>query len=159
MVLPMWTDGCVDSMEGLLFESASTTPYHFLNQAELSVAPSEAMAEPDGLDYGGLDVPLGIQHLQLLGVKYFMASSSGGRTGRKRRSGARADRDERSLAHALPGLRHRHDLGHLPGPELADRHALDQAAGGAERRRQLAGAMAPRVDEVVRDSVGLVDSR
>ena len=34
MVLPMWTDGCIDSMEGLLFESATTTPYHFLNQAE-----------------------------------------------------------------------------------------------------------------------------
>jgi hypothetical protein len=73
LVLPKWTDGCVDSMEGLLFESASTTPYHFLNQAELSAAPSEAMA---GLDYTGLDVPLGVQHLQLLGVKYFMASSS-----------------------------------------------------------------------------------
>jgi hypothetical protein len=75
MVLPMWTDGCINSMEGLLFESASTTPYHFLNQAELSVAPSEAMAEGEGLEYGGLDVQLGIQHLQLLGVKYFMASS------------------------------------------------------------------------------------
>jgi hypothetical protein len=75
MVLPMWTDGCINSMEGLLFESSSTTPYHFLNQAELSVAPSEAMAEENGLEYGGLDIPLGIQHLQLLGVKYFMASS------------------------------------------------------------------------------------
>ncbi len=75
MVLPMWTDGCINSMEGLLFESSSSTPYHFLNQAELSVAPSEAMAEENGLEYGGLDVPFGIQHLQLLGVKYFMASS------------------------------------------------------------------------------------
>jgi hypothetical protein len=75
MVLPMWTNGCIDSMEGLLFESSSTTPFHFLNQAELSVSPSEAMVPQDGLMYGGLDVPLGIQHLQLLGVKYFMASS------------------------------------------------------------------------------------
>lgn len=75
MVLPMWTDGCINSMEGLLFESSSSTPYHFLNQAELSVAPSEAMAEENGLEYGGLDIPLGIQHLQLLGVKFFMASS------------------------------------------------------------------------------------
>jgi hypothetical protein len=75
MVLPMWTDGCIDSMEGLLFESASTTPFHFLNQAELSESPSEAMAEADGLEYGGLNIPLGIQHLQLLGVKFFMASS------------------------------------------------------------------------------------
>jgi hypothetical protein len=75
MVLPMWTNGCVDSMEGLLFESSSTTPFHFLNQAELSVSPSEAMSPQDGLVYGGLNIPLGIQHLQLLGVQYFMASS------------------------------------------------------------------------------------
>jgi 6-pyruvoyl-tetrahydropterin synthase related domain len=72
MDLPMWTGGCVDSMEGLLFESSTSTPYHFLNQAELSAAPSEAMV---GLDYGPVDVPLGVQHLQLLGVKYFMAFS------------------------------------------------------------------------------------
>jgi len=72
MLLPYWTDGCIDSEEGLLFESSATTPYHFLNQAELSVAPSEAMV---GLPYGPLDVPLGIKHLQLLGVRYFMAFS------------------------------------------------------------------------------------
>ncbi len=73
MLLPYWTGGCVDSMEGLLFESSATTPYHFLNQAELSAQPSEAMV---GLDYGPLDVPLGVEHLQMLGVRYFMASSS-----------------------------------------------------------------------------------
>ncbi len=72
MLLPYWTNGCVDSMEGLLFESSATTPYHFLNQSELSTGPSDAMA---GLPYAGLDVPLGIQHLQMLGVKYFMAFS------------------------------------------------------------------------------------
>jgi hypothetical protein len=72
MLLPYWSGGCIGSMEGLLFESSATTPYHFLNQAELSVAPSEAMV---GLNYTALDVPAGIQHLQLLGVRYFMASS------------------------------------------------------------------------------------
>jgi hypothetical protein len=72
MILPYWTDGCIDSMEGLLFESSATTPYHFLNQAELSESPDYAMA---GLPYGALDVPLGVQHLQILGVKYFMAFS------------------------------------------------------------------------------------
>ncbi|MHB8219223.1 MAG: hypothetical protein ACYDHU_02710 [Acidimicrobiales bacterium] len=72
MLLPYWTGGCIDSMEGLLFESSATTPYHFLNQAELSVAPSEPMV---GLPYGPLDIPLGVEHLQLLGVRYFMASS------------------------------------------------------------------------------------
>jgi hypothetical protein len=72
MLLPYWSGGCIGSMEGLLFESSATTPYHFLNQAELSVAPSEAMV---GLDYTSLNVPAGIEHLQLLGVRYFMASS------------------------------------------------------------------------------------
>jgi len=72
MDLPMWTGGCIDSMEGLLFESAASTPYHFLDQAELSAAPDDAMV---GLPYGPLDVALGVQHLQLLGVRYFLASS------------------------------------------------------------------------------------
>ncbi len=76
MLLPNYTGGCVDSMEGLFFESATSTPYHFINQAELSVAPSEAMVpETTGIVYGPVNVPLGIEHLQLLGVKYFMASS------------------------------------------------------------------------------------
>ncbi|HVX21535.1 MAG TPA: hypothetical protein VHB02_09315 [Acidimicrobiales bacterium] len=73
MLLPYWTGGCVDSMEGLLFESSTTTPFHFLNQAELSPQPSNPMV---GLPYGPLDIPLGVQHLQLLGVKYFMAAST-----------------------------------------------------------------------------------
>jgi hypothetical protein len=72
MLLQYWTHTCIDSMEGLLFESSTTTPFHFLNQAELSVGPSEAVV---GLPYGPLDVPLGIEHLQLLGVRYFMAFS------------------------------------------------------------------------------------
>jgi hypothetical protein len=73
MLLPYWSSGCIGSMEGLLFESAATTPYHFLNQAELSDSPSEAMV---GLDYTAPNVPEGIEHLQLLGVRYFMASST-----------------------------------------------------------------------------------
>jgi hypothetical protein len=72
MLLPYWTNNCVDSMEGLLMESSATTPYHYLDQAELSVAPSNPQA---GLDYGSLNVTEGVQHLQMLGVKYFMAFS------------------------------------------------------------------------------------
>ncbi len=72
MLLPFWTNGCIDSMEGLLFESSATTPYHFLNQAELSEEPSDPQV---GLDYGPLNIPLGVRHLQLLGVRYFLASS------------------------------------------------------------------------------------
>ena len=75
MLLPYWTNGCVDSMEGLLFESASTTPFHFIDQDELSPSPSEAISSP-AITYAGLDVPLGIEHLQLLGVRYLLASSA-----------------------------------------------------------------------------------
>jgi hypothetical protein len=52
MTLPYWTNNCVDSMEGLYFESSPTTPYHFLDQSELSAQPSDAQA---GLPYGGLE--------------------------------------------------------------------------------------------------------
>jgi hypothetical protein len=72
MLLPYWTNGCVNTMEGLLFESSATTPYHFINQAELSEGPSEPEV---GLPYGPVDVSLGVKHLQLLGVKYFMAET------------------------------------------------------------------------------------
>ncbi len=72
MLLPYWTNGCIDSMEGLLFESSATTPYHFVDQAELSSNPSDAM---QGLPYGPLDVADGVKHLQLLGVRYYMAIS------------------------------------------------------------------------------------
>ena len=72
MLLPYWTNNCVDSMEGLYFESSATTPYHFLDQAELSTAPSDPQV---GLTYGILNVHLGVQHLQMLGVKYYIAFS------------------------------------------------------------------------------------
>ncbi len=72
MLLPYWTNNCIDSMEGLYFESSATTPYHFLDQAELSVSPSDPMV---GLPYGGLDVAFGVEHLQMLGVRYFIAFS------------------------------------------------------------------------------------
>ncbi|HEX7443349.1 MAG TPA: hypothetical protein VF320_05655, partial [Acidimicrobiales bacterium] len=73
MLLPYFTNGCIDSMEGLLFESASSTPFHFINQNELSPNPSNAVV---GLPYGGLDVALGIRHLQQMGVQYLLTSST-----------------------------------------------------------------------------------
>ncbi len=72
MLLPYWTNNCVDSMEGLYFESSATTPYHFLNQAELSQSPSDPQV---GLSYGPLDVARGVAHLQMLGVRYYIAFS------------------------------------------------------------------------------------
>ncbi|HEV2767155.1 MAG TPA: hypothetical protein VGV63_05540 [Acidimicrobiales bacterium] len=72
MLLPYATDGCIGSMEGLYFESSATTPFHFLNQSELSAAPSRAQRD---LPYGDLDVAAGVEHLQLLGVRYYLAFS------------------------------------------------------------------------------------
>jgi hypothetical protein len=73
MLLPYWTNGCIDSMEGLYFESSATTPYHFLNAAELSKAPSNPERN---LPYKTLDVADGVEHLQLMGVRYYMAFSA-----------------------------------------------------------------------------------
>jgi hypothetical protein len=72
MLLPYWTDGCIDSMEGLYFESSATTPYHFLNAAELSKAPSNPQRD---LPYPTLNVAAGIEHLKLMGTRYYMAFS------------------------------------------------------------------------------------
>ena len=72
MLLPHWTNGCIGSMEGLYFESSATTPFHFLNQSELSAVPSRAQRD---LPYGPLDVARGVEHLQLMGVKYYLTTS------------------------------------------------------------------------------------
>jgi hypothetical protein len=72
MLLPYWTDGCIGSMEGLYFEASATTPFHFINQTELSREPSQAQRD---LPYGTLDVSRGVDHLKLLGVRYYMAFS------------------------------------------------------------------------------------
>jgi hypothetical protein len=72
MLLPYWTKGCIGSMEGLYFESSATTPYHFLSASELSKKPSRPQRD---LPYRELDVAKGVEHLQLLGVKYYMSFS------------------------------------------------------------------------------------
>jgi hypothetical protein len=73
MLLPYWTDDCILSMEGLFFESAASTPYHFLNQSEMSQRPSRPQRD---LRYEDLNVDAGVKHLQELGVRYYMAIST-----------------------------------------------------------------------------------
>jgi len=72
MMLPYWTDGCIGSQEGLYFESSTTVPYHFFMQAELSTAGS--MPQRD-LVYPAFDINAGVRHLQLLGVRYYLADT------------------------------------------------------------------------------------
>ena len=75
MLLPHWTEGCIGSMEGLYFEASTTTPFHFINQDEVSEGGSNAQR---GMPYGPgapteSDFDRGVQHLQMLGVRYYMA--------------------------------------------------------------------------------------
>jgi phosphomannomutase len=73
MLLPYWTHGCVGSEEGLYYESSATTPYHFLNAAEVSDQPSNPVR---GLQYpAGPDVAEAVEHMQIMGDKYFMAET------------------------------------------------------------------------------------
>ncbi len=72
MMLPYFTDSCIGSQEGLYFESSTTVPYHFLMQSELSTGPSNPQRD---LPYPGFDMDAGVRHLQLLGVRYYMAST------------------------------------------------------------------------------------
>ncbi len=81
MLLPMWTDGCIGSMEGLFFEATPTVPYHFLLQSDLSAprqtigessvgGPSQAMRD---LPYGTFDIDRGVDRMNELGVRYYLA--------------------------------------------------------------------------------------
>jgi hypothetical protein len=69
MLMPMWTDGTHPSMEGLFFESSLSTPFHFLNQSEMSLAPSQPVP---GLDYHPFDFVRGLPHLALYNVRYYV---------------------------------------------------------------------------------------
>jgi hypothetical protein len=72
MLLPFWTDGCIGSMEGLYFEASGTTPYHFLTTSALSAHSSDPVRR---LDYEDGQVDKGVQYLQTLGVRYYLAYS------------------------------------------------------------------------------------
>jgi hypothetical protein len=80
-------------MEGLYFEASSTTPFHFLMQSELSSAPSSAQRD---LPYRGFDMTKGVEHMQLMGVKYYLATSAQAITA------ARANNDLTELATSGP---------------------------------------------------------
>jgi hypothetical protein len=74
-LLPYFTNGRIGSMEGLYFESSATTDYHFLTVSELT-ASGNASNPVRGLVYGSIsDFDRGVRHLQMLGVRYFLAQS------------------------------------------------------------------------------------
>lgn len=70
MLLPFWTDGCIGSSEGLFFEAAGTTPYHFLAAGAMSKQSSNPVRE---LRYVNNNASLGVRYLQALGINYYLA--------------------------------------------------------------------------------------
>jgi hypothetical protein len=71
MLTGYWSEGH-PSMEGLLFESSITTPFHFLNAAEVSENPSNPIG---GLRYHRLDFERAVPHLMLYDVAYYVATT------------------------------------------------------------------------------------
>jgi hypothetical protein len=86
-LLPYFTKGRIDSMEGLYFESSATTDFHFMTVSELT-APGSASNPVRGLVYGDIsDFNEGVQHLRMLGVRYFMAESTDAKSHAAQNSG------------------------------------------------------------------------
>jgi hypothetical protein len=77
MLLPYWTHGRIQSMEGVYFEASATTPYHFETVAALVQAANASNPER-GIPYRtNTDFTLGVRYLQTLGVNYFLTSEDG----------------------------------------------------------------------------------
>jgi uncharacterized membrane protein len=70
MLIPFWTGGCVDSMEGLFMEGSQTTPFHFMMQYATSQAGSGPVRDMPNPQYG---LDWGVKSMRALGVKWFLA--------------------------------------------------------------------------------------
>lgn len=69
MLFPFWSEGH-PSMEGVFFESSLTTPFHFLNGAEVSRSPSNPVR---GLNYHQMNFERGVPHLAMYNVAYYVS--------------------------------------------------------------------------------------
>lgn len=69
MLLPYWTNGCVDSVEGLFMEGSQTTPFLFLTQHAVSQAGSGPVRD---MPYRQFDLDWGVSALRSLGVRWYM---------------------------------------------------------------------------------------
>ena len=74
MMIPYFSDEH-PSMEGLYFESSLTTPFHFLNQAEVSQSPSQPVRF---ITYRSLDMARAEAHLALYDVSYYVSYTETG---------------------------------------------------------------------------------
>ena len=86
MSLPYFTASCIQSMEGLYFESTQTTPFSFLTSSLVSSAPSNPQRD---LKYGSFDLNTGVDRLRRLGIRYLLASSERLKTAARMRTDLR----------------------------------------------------------------------
>src|SRR5690606_4545592 len=70
MLIPYWTQWEHPSLEGLFFESSLTTPYHFIVAGEMARHPSNPIP---GLQYHNFAMDRGVKHMDLYGVRYYVA--------------------------------------------------------------------------------------
>jgi hypothetical protein len=67
--LPFWTDGCVESLEGLYFEASRTTPFFFASTPWWTKQPSRPVRD---IPYGdALDMAKGLDALRSLGARWY----------------------------------------------------------------------------------------
>lgn len=71
MLIPYWSEDH-ETMEGVFFESSLTTPFHFLNQAEMSRSPSQPVR---GLTYRTFDLERGLAHSMLYNIEYYVTQT------------------------------------------------------------------------------------
>ena len=96
MALPYWTDGCMDTIDGVLFESSTTTPFHFLDQAEYSL-PGESSNPVAYLNYPSFNLADGIRAPPIRGRAVLPRRVTTSRGGRQVGPGARQDRVDSGL--------------------------------------------------------------
>ena len=134
MLLPYWTHGCIGSEEGLYYESSATTPYHFLDAAELSEQPSNPVR---GLDYPATRRGRGCRAPSDARGQVLHGGDARHRGPGRRRPEPLADRHGRSvprdLHHGEHVEREAEDLEDLRGPRLAAGDSVDQPAGCHQR--------------------------
>ncbi len=73
MLIPYWSDGHT-TMEGVFFESSLTTPFHFLNQSEMSRSPSQPVRWLSG-KYNTFALERGIPHMALYNIDYYVTQT------------------------------------------------------------------------------------
>jgi hypothetical protein len=178
MLLPFWTDGCIGSMEGLYFESSASTPYHFLTASEVSRRPTNPQRD---LPYRGFDLDAGVAHMQLLGVRYYLAIDDATKDAARRHPGLELLAEDAPWeVYRVRGSQLVEPLGFLPavveghadqGPEWQDlgvdffmqdpeTWAVPVAAGGPADWPRVTDVTAPREQvPVARASVGNVEER